>query len=194
VTLREFAAALRAPLDPRSALFEHLRARIGVASDIPAPAASLDAVLLRGPWLLVLDGLDEVSAASSRDGVMAAVGAFLERYGAAPHLVVATSRPQGYGGELAGYTHLRLAPLSRARALWYAQDLVAQWYPDDASTRAKLLERLLVASRDGGTARLMQTPLQVTIMAALLLRIARAGVQHKPGRHWTNDQAGAPWA
>lgn len=175
VVLRDFAAWLaRHPTPMGDALLSHLAARIHRAVDASVELPDLALLLERGPWLLVLDGLDEVPGASGRSHTLAAIQAFVQRFAAASNQIVATTRPQGYTGEFEDYQPRRLAPLSLHRALWYAQDLVRSWFPDERATRQRVLDRLLQAARDDSTARLMQSPLQTTIMAALLHRIARA--------------------
>jgi hypothetical protein len=56
------------------------------------------------PWLLILDGLDEVPPTGNRELLVGAVNAFLieARHVGADLFVVATSRRDGYGGEFAG--------------------------------------------------------------------------------------------
>ncbi len=68
------------------------------------------------PWLLVLDGLDEVAAPSVRETLFARISDFLVDAATvdADLLVVATTRPQGYAHELGPehYDHLELLPLT----------------------------------------------------------------------------------
>lgn len=127
------------------------------------------------PWLLVLDGLDEVPASTNRDDVLRRVEEFWIDAAQvnADVLVLATTRPQGYNDEFspAYYQHLWLAPLSPTRALQYARRLVQVRYAGDSDRQEKILSYLEKASRQDTTARLMRTPLQVTIMATLVDQI-----------------------
>lgn len=129
------------------------------------------------PWLLILDGLDEVPASSNRSQVLDAIRDFQVDVATceADVLLLATTRPQGYNDDFspARYKHLWLAPLSVARALHYAATLVELTYQHDTQRRKEVLSRLEDCARVDATARLMESPLQVTIMARLLAQIAK---------------------
>lgn len=133
-------------------------------------------------WLLVLDGLDEVPASSNRDEILEAARALLRALDAERGLLLATTRPQGYAGELNTLGALvrtyHLAPLSTERAMGYARRLVAARFTPDR--RETVLARLKQAATAESTSRLMRTPLQVTILATLVDRIGRA-----PSARWT---------
>jgi len=124
------------------------------------------------PWLLILDGFDEVASAYGRDTVMDQLSNFMGEVEAddADVFVLATSRPQGYAGEFAqfDYRSFELAPLEAARAVQYGLKLADARLGDDPDVREQVAERLNVASNDRRTARLMRSPLQVTIMSILL--------------------------
>lgn len=131
------------------------------------------------PILLVLDGFDEVGAAEDRARLVGAARdllAILAGRGALAH-VLATTRPQGYAGELAHIgLPLReryLCPLSREEALTYAAKLVEAKIPG-LDLRNKTLERLHESAQESATQRLMTTPLQVTILTALVQQLGRA--------------------
>ncbi|MET9099414.1 NACHT domain-containing protein [Streptomyces antibioticus] len=140
-------------------------------------ANHLRAWLGKWPWLLVLDGLDEVASSASRDAVISKLEDF---YTEARQLdsdlfVVATSRPQGYRQEFseAVYTHLSLKPLDPDEAVSYAEKLTRARFPGDSDTALQVHARLQSAASEELTARLMRTPLQVTIMSVLLERRER---------------------
>lgn len=125
------------------------------------------------PFLLVFDGFDEVGATSDRQRIVAAIRELLFELSKrnASAQVLATTRPQGYAGELADIG-LRLQiwhlmPLEREDAMAYARKLVeAKIGGIDAQKRT--IERLEDAARRPSTARLLTTPLQVTIVTALV--------------------------
>jgi hypothetical protein len=141
-------------------------------------ASGLRAWLLHYPWLLILDGLDEVAAPSVREPLLQHINDFLIEAAAADAdlMVVATTRPQGYADEFspAYYDHLELLPLSRRQAIEYAGRLAAVRHADDPDTRGQVVARITQAAEEPITARLMRSPLQVTIMSILLERRVRA--------------------
>lgn len=128
------------------------------------------------PWLIVFDGLDEVTAARDNQRVSAAIDAFLsvlhERDGRV--IALATTRPQGYREQLArGFTARWLVPLTTERALAYASKLIRLRYPGDHARQAGAIEQLQRACREPDTERLMRTPLQVAIMTDLVEQIGQ---------------------
>ncbi len=127
------------------------------------------------PWLIVLDGLDEVPSSSNRTEMLAAIDEFWVDLSVSHTdvLVVATTRPQGYNDDFAPslYRHCKLAPLAPIEALGYARQLATARYGDATDRQQRILGRLERAAREDATARLMQSPLQVTIMATLVDQI-----------------------
>ncbi|MFJ9094625.1 NACHT domain-containing protein [Streptomyces globisporus] len=129
------------------------------------------------PWLLVLDGLDEVASNHSREAVVGKLDDFYTeaRQLDADLFVVATSRPQGYRHEFSEsqYTHLALKPLEPSDAISYADRLTRVRFPGDPENARQVFARLKSAASEDLTARLMRSPLQVTIMSVLLERRER---------------------
>ncbi|WP_299449652.1 NACHT domain-containing NTPase [uncultured Serinicoccus sp.] len=122
------------------------------------------------PWLLVLDGYDEVASAVAREQVARAVTALLETAQTedADLLIVATTRPQGYGNELPdALAKLKLRKLSRDDAVAYATRLTQMRLGEDAD-KTEVIKRITAAVDDEVTGRLMGTPLQVMILTLLL--------------------------
>jgi len=175
VELNHFAANLAD--GKATSLFDYLLQRIGQCAERDLSADDLRDWLAAYPWLLVLDGLDEVPASSNRSEVLAAVQNFLvDAQGCnADLLLVATTRPQGYNDDFSPryYRHAQLLPLDVPRALHYAGRLVEQRWGGDADKVEKLMQRLERAGAEDATARLMQSPLQVTIMALLVETIGQ---------------------
>lgn len=135
-------------------------------------ARDIRAWLRAWPWLLVLDGFDEVAAKPARETVAAAVQTLLEQAHTddADLLVVATTRPQGYSDELpSSFRKLQLVPLSAEQAVDYASRLTELRMGEDADKPA-VLQRIADAAANDLTRRLMRTPLQVMIMSLLLER------------------------
>jgi hypothetical protein len=125
------------------------------------------------PWLMILDGFDEVASSRGRETLMDQLDNFMgevEGLGA-DVFIVATTRPQGYAGEFAhhGYREFELAPLDVQRAVEYGLKLAEARHGDkDPDMRDRVIERLNRAASDILTARLMRSPLQVSIMSTLL--------------------------
>lgn len=170
IELRNFAHALSA--EPRLTLFDYVRkdmSRLGNASIL---AEDLKSWLTQYPWLLVLDGLDEVPPSSNRRAILDEIGSLRVDLasGNADVLVVATTRPQGYSKDFPEeqFAHLYLAPLSPNRALSYGRKLAQAWCGSDERRQDELTRSLEKACQNPTTSRLMQSPLQVTIMATLL--------------------------
>jgi len=131
------------------------------------------------PWLLVLDGLDEVPASSNREELLNTVSDFLIDVSQldADIMIIATSRPQGYDKSrdfsAQYYQHYYLSPLSAQKALFYGSRLAKARYCGDQERINKVITRLERATKQAETVRLMRSPLQVTIMATLVDNIGQ---------------------
>ncbi|SBW22935.1 hypothetical protein FDG2_3328 [Candidatus Protofrankia californiensis] len=151
--------------------------RVSARATDRVTAGQLRGWLASWPWLLVLDGLDEVASPHAREHLMRHISDFLVDAARvdADLLIVATTRPQGYTGEFTDrlYEHLILAPLMPQAAIAYATRLADARYGDDIDLRDRVLRRVKRAADEPLTARLMRTPLQVTIMSLLLEQRAR---------------------
>lgn len=124
------------------------------------------------PWLIVFDGLDEVPESSNRTQLLEAVHDFWidARALNADVFAIATTRPQGYNDDFSPeqYLHLHLSPLSITRALHYASRLVCTRHGTDSEKCERINNKLQKAAKETTSARLMTSPLQVTIMATLV--------------------------
>jgi hypothetical protein len=124
------------------------------------------------PWLVILDGLDEVASAAGRDTLMEQLSAFTGEVdvAGADVVMVATTRPQGYSGEFSSTTfrYAHLAPLGQTEAVNYGRKLIMARHPGDEDEQERIINRVEQASRDELTVHLMRSPLQVTIMSSLL--------------------------
>lgn len=174
VVLSDFAEKL-AKKEGVSSLITYITDRIRTKTDQEVTPSVLRKWLGAYPWIIILDGLDEVPASSNRDAVLTAIEEFRidARSENADVLIIATTRPQGYNKDFAPdlYQHKYLMPLSTVRAERYGAHLVNVRYKQDNERRHKVFERLQRALNEETTSRLMQSPLQVTIMTALLGKI-----------------------
>ncbi|WP_329350519.1 hypothetical protein OG226_29285 [Streptomyces sp. NBC_01261] len=159
-------------------LLQFIAARASDSSDVNITPQDLREWLATFPWLLLLDGLDEVPASSNRDQVLSAINEFLMDVDeiSADVMLIATTRPQGYTEEFSpsNFMHLELKPLGKERALHYAGKLATARHGADSERSTRLMHRLNQAAEEVSTARLMSSPLQVTIMAVLLDRMGKA--------------------
>ena len=91
-------------------------------------------------------------------------------------VLLVTTRPQGYNHALSPdyYRHLELIPLPPELALDYGTRLTRNRHAGDGERTEKIIERLKEASLLEATSRLMESPLQVTIMAFLVNAIRAA--------------------
>lgn len=119
------------------------------------------------PWLIILDGLDEVPPSANRANVIAAIESLWDDvYRAkADVLVVVTTRPQGYHHDLDPkyWEHWTLIQLEAKEALSYASKL-AKARLSDESRQKSIVQELGRACADPATRLLATTPLQVTIL------------------------------
>ncbi|MFD9397055.1 NACHT domain-containing protein [Streptomyces sp. NPDC060000] len=162
-----------------SSILEYASHRISAVSSIDVTASDMKDWLGDFPWLLILDGLDEVPGSSNRDDVLQCINEFLLDADEvnADLVVVATTRPQGYADEFSPkyYRHYSLLALDTDNALTYGHKLAQARYGAAADDKVqRLMDRLEQAAAEDSTARLMTTPLQVTIMAVLLDRMGKA--------------------
>ena len=177
VVLNEFAKAISAAGPDGVSLLQYIVRLIRRRTDTSITADDLRQWLASYPWLLVLDGLDEVPPSTNRTAVLEAIRAFAidASQAGADLLTIVTTRPQGYTNEFDSqlYQQLWLAPLSRTRALAYAERFVAVRYSGDEERQRKITTRLKHAIKQDATARLLRSPLLVTLMTTLVDQLGR---------------------
>jgi hypothetical protein len=170
VELRTFSQALAN--ETQLTLFEYIRRDIAHLGSADIAIEDLKDWLEQYPWLLVLDGLDEVPPSSNRAEVIIQIEHF--RVDAATRnadlMIVATTRPQSYSKEFPEdlFRHLYLVALAPKQALHYGRKLAEARCGTDERRKEELIRSLEKACKNEATVRLMQSPLQVTIMATLL--------------------------
>lgn len=175
VVLSEFASSLAASEAPT--LMEYLTRHFNRKANSELTTQDFEALLVAYPIVLILDGLDEVPASTNRDELLSAVREFWVDVASSKidALVVATSRPQGYNEDFSPklYEHRWLVPLSSERALDYGTKLANVRFRNDANRVDKVVGRLQRAVRTASTARIMRSPLQVTILTLLVDRMGQ---------------------
>lgn len=172
IVLSDFAAALAAK--KTSTLVTYLAEGFSRRTNSTLTAQQFEALITRYPSLLVLDGLDEVPASSNREQVLAAVQDFSIDVASCSMdmLILATSRPQDYNEDFSSrsYDHRWLVPLPTEKALEYGTKLAEVRFAGDIDRIAKIVGRLRRAAKASATARIMRSPLQVTILTLLVDR------------------------
>jgi hypothetical protein len=158
-------------------LLQHVVDLINHRGSDPITVREAKRLLIAWPLLVVLDGMDEVASADNREEVSARISDFLTEMATlkADVLTVCTSRPIGFEHDSEiDYQELHLTPLDSSDAIHYASRLLACRFADNLDRQEQTLDRLHTASLAVDTARLMTSPLQVTILSLLLEQRRRA--------------------
>ena len=138
--------------------------------------ALLQSWLRAWPWILILDGLDEVTQAPIRRRLIEIIDEFIADADDidADLMVVVTTRPSGFSERFAseGFAELHLLPLEPLGATAFASLVIKDGLADDPERRDTVEQRLATAQTDPAQQRLMETPLQVMIMSFNLERFA----------------------
>lgn len=170
VDLAQYAEELAA--QPEKSLFAYLSNAIAMRTDAAVTASDLHSWLRAWPWVVILDGLDEVSAANQRRVLLERVTDFIETADSldADLLIVATTRPLGYDEQFdpSLFDNIWLTRLDQQQAMSFATEIVNHRLADDPDLKHRVIKRLTTASSDSATRRLMQTPLQVAIMSFIV--------------------------
>ncbi|GAA1616374.1 hypothetical protein GCM10009789_82950 [Kribbella sancticallisti] len=133
---------------------------------------ALDSWQKQWPWLLVLDGLDEVTEPTVRKRLIEQITEFVTEADAdkCDLLAVVTTRPMGYTENIAPtqFERIDMAQLSVTQAVEYGVRAVRVRLKGDPD-RVERVERHLQKAGDNEALRhLMQTPLQVLIMSIIV--------------------------
>ncbi|MFJ4793340.1 NACHT domain-containing protein [Kitasatospora purpeofusca] len=157
---------------PEMSLLRWISQQISKRTDRNTTPQELREWLGAWPWALILDGLDEVPSQEARRLVYEKIDELLTTAEDrdADLLVVVTTRPTGYDERLPeeAFCHLMLKRLPTAQAATFAQQISDKRFTDDEEMRTRVAERMINASEDPITRRLMETPLQVTIMSFIV--------------------------
>jgi len=185
IDLPKFADAAKRSKDDgiRLSLLRFATEQLSKSTDYVLSPPDLRGWLGSYPWVVVLDGLDEVPATGNRADVINAISEFWDDAHEvnADVLVLVTTRPQGYGDDLPPrlWEHWHMANLSPGEAIRFAGRL-ADVLLSDGSRREEILGELKRASEDPATSPIMISPLQVSILYTLVE--TRGGV---PADRWS---------
>ncbi|MFI7529700.1 NACHT domain-containing protein [Nocardia salmonicida] len=170
VDLSQYAEELAAT--PDKSLFAHLSNAIAMRTDAAITASDLQSWLRAWPWVVILDGLDEVSTVNQRRVLLERVTDFIETADSldADLMLVATTRPLGYDERFDPdlFDNIWLRKLDQRQAMSFASEMVHHRLGDDPDLADRVIKRLSTASGESATRRLMETPLQVAIMSFIV--------------------------
>ena len=178
IVLNEFASALSSSAHSEvNSVLSFLVEQVSKRTDRRISADDLREWMTKYPCMVIFDGLDEVPSSNGRDQVLDSIRDFWvdARTCNADILSIATSRPQGYNRDFspAFYQHMTLAPLTDELGMHFAKRLTEVRYGADLDRKNKVLERLQRSFESESTSRLMRSPLQITIMTALVDRMGQ---------------------
>ncbi|SPX82469.1 NACHT domain-containing protein [Mycobacteroides abscessus] len=135
-------------------------------------AGALDSWMRQWPWLLVLDGLDEVTEPNTRKRLIGQIAEFVSEAEAdnCDLLVVLTTRPMGYVENIAPnhFERVDLSHLSTEQALAYGIKATEVRLGGDIEKIERIEQELRKAAENDALRNLMQTPLQVLIMTIIV--------------------------
>jgi hypothetical protein len=114
-------------LERELSLLRYASQNLAKGSDTEVQPTDLRDWLGAYPWLLILDGLDEVPPTGNRADVILAINEFWDDVNEVNGdvMVVVTTRPQGYGDDLPRrhWEHWTMASLSPGHAMRFARRL-----------------------------------------------------------------------
>ncbi|WP_460396382.1 NACHT domain-containing protein [Actinophytocola sediminis] len=160
LTARELATRLELPF--AQALAESARVEYGALLRVPLDASTLSDRVDGCPWLVLVDGLDEVANAAERDRLVSVLSAWASESPDSPYRVVVTTRP---------IEGAALAPLQRIGAARYElqpfdedalRHFAESWFGDVGVSTA---DRFLREVREAHLDELVKVPLLATIAA-----------------------------
>lgn len=171
VDLAKYAEERGQKLD--ETLIRYLAHRISSRSPVGniTPAA-LNTWMRGWPWLLVLDGLDEVTEPETRRRVIERIVEFVNNADAdnCDLLVVLTTRPVGYTENVdpLSFETVALDDLTPAEAVAYGTRAADVRIGDNPDRIEKVVNALTNAANDENLAKLLRTPLQVLILSIIV--------------------------
>lgn len=172
VNLAEYADDL-GPSGDKS-LLRWLSERVTARAELDIKPYTLKRWIQYWPCLVILDGLDEVTAPEVRPRVLDEVRTFVEEADQddADLLVIITTRPTGYDERILPdrFRQLNLQYLDADTAIGYGRHVTTRRLADDPDRRDQVITRFERHASNTAMLRLMKTPLQVLIMTLILER------------------------
>ncbi|ROO89571.1 hypothetical protein EDD29_7270 [Actinocorallia herbida] len=173
VNLADFADDLGPSSD--KSLMRWLSEKVSLRAEIDLKPIALKKWLRNWPWLLILDGLDEVTSPEVRRRILDEIQNFMDDADVedADLLMVITTRPTGYTERFAPdhFSQLDLQYLDFDSAVEYGRLVTTLRLSDDLDRRDQILSKFEKHAADSTMVRLMKTPLQVLIMTFILERL-----------------------
>lgn len=170
VNLAEYADVLGPSGD--KTLLRWLSEKVTARAELDIQPHTLKKWIQYWPCLIILDGLDEVTAPEVRPRVLDEIQALVETADQddADLLIIITTRPTGYTERIipASFSQLDLTYLDADTALAYGRHVTSRRLADDLDGRDQLIARFERQANDPSMLRLMKTPLQVLIMTLIL--------------------------
>lgn len=172
VDLAEYAQTYGSNED--ASLLRFIAGKVSALSDLGmlTPSALLS-WMKRWPWLLVLDGLDEVTEPSIRKRLIERVTELVSNADGddCDLLVVLTTRPVGYAENIAPqhFARVDLDYLEPVEALEYGKRAARVWLRGDTDRIGTVSDRLVQAASNESLVSLLRTPLQVLILTVILV-------------------------
>lgn len=158
-----------------TAFLNWLAQQLSRRTDIPVRAADLRTWMRLWPWVVIFDGLDEVTAPSTRRAVLDTISEFVEDADKvdADAMVIVTTRPTGYTDELPleQFVRYELDYLSLGQAQTYGKHVISARLATNRDLMDVVTRRFLHEADDKTTQRLLKTPLQVLIITVILERL-----------------------
>lgn len=153
-------------------LMRWLTEKITARAEIDIKPHTLNRWIQHWPTLVILDGLDEVTAPEVRPRVLDEIQNFIEHADMedADLLVIVTTRPTGEAERFMPdrFSQINLSYLDAESAIEYGRHITNRRLSDDADTREQLIARFEREAGNAAMLRLMKTPLQVLIITLIL--------------------------
>jgi hypothetical protein len=171
IDLAQYAEERGHKLD--ESLMRYLADRISKKSNLGTiTSAALDSWLRAWPWLIVFDGLDEVTEPQTRRTVIDRIVEFVNNAEGdrCDLFTVVTTRPAGYTEDIdpTSFQTVALDDLSPSEAVAYGTAAAKVRLREDPDRVEKVVTALQNAADDENLVKLLRTPLQVLILSIIV--------------------------